>query len=93
MKKQLKKIPHFRSEDQERTFWSTHDSEEYIDWSSAKKVRFSRLKPSTTTISIRLPQSMLEDIKILAQKRDVPYQSMMKIMLDSKLREEKAISR
>jgi len=89
MKTIIKKIPHFRSEDEERKFWNTHDSTEYIDWKKAKKMRFSNLKPSTTTISLRLPQGMLEDIKVLAQKRDVPYQSMMKMMLDSKIREER----
>lgn len=89
MKKALKKIPRFKSEDAERRFWDTHDSTEYVDWSKAKHVRFPNLKPSTETISLRLPQSMLEDIKVMAQKRDVPYQSLIKIMLDSKIRDER----
>lgn len=89
MKKSLKKIPSFKNEDAERKFWDTHDSTEYIDWRKTKRVRFPNLKPSTETISLRLPQMMLEEIKVLAQKRDVPYQSLIKIMLDSKIREEK----
>lgn len=89
MKKTLKKIPKLKSEDAVRKFWDTHDSTEYIDWSKAKRVRFPNLKPSTETISLRLPQSMLEDIKVMAQKRDVPYQSLIKIMLDSKIREDR----
>ncbi|MBI4268689.1 BrnA antitoxin family protein [Candidatus Uhrbacteria bacterium] len=89
MKKTLKKIPTFKSDKAEARFWDTHDSTEYIDWSKAKRVRFPNLKPSTETISLRLPQGMLEEIKVLAQKRDVPYQSLMKIMLDSKIRDER----
>lgn len=88
MKKSLKKIPSFKSENAERTFWDTHDSTEYVDWSKAKRARFPNLKPSTETISLRLPQMMLEEIKVMAQKRDVPYQSLIKIMLDRTIREE-----
>jgi predicted DNA binding CopG/RHH family protein len=88
MKKKLKKIPYFKNEDQERAFWATHDSTEYIDWSKAKNVHFPFLRPSTRTISLRLPEHMLNDLKILAHQKDVPYQSLMKIMLDEKIREE-----
>ncbi len=76
-----KKIPNFASEKEESEFWSTHDSADYIDWSKAKKTKFPNLKPSTKTISLRLSESMLEDIKVLANKKDVPYQSLMKLML------------
>jgi predicted DNA binding CopG/RHH family protein len=83
-----KKIPKFENEDQERDFWASHDSTEYIDWEEAKRLRFPKLKPSTRTISVRLPQSMLEDLKILANKKDVPYQSLLKIYLAERIREE-----
>ena len=73
--------PKFESEDQERDFWATHDSTEYMDWSQARQVTFSRLKPSTRTIAVRLPESLLEELKLLANKRDVPYQSLPKIFL------------
>lgn len=86
--KQLKSIPQFKNEDEEREFWSVHDSSEYIDWSKAKKTKFPNLKPSTETISIRLPISLLESIKILANKKDVPYQSLIKILLSEKVKEE-----
>ncbi len=86
----LKTIPHFRSEDEERAFWRTHDSSQYLDWSRAKRARFPNLKPSTTTISLRVPQGMLDSIKVLAHKRDVPYQSLIKVMLDEKVKEEMA---
>jgi len=83
-----KTIPKFENEDQERDFWASHDSTEYIGWESAKRVKFPRLKPSTRTISIRLPESMLDDLKILANKRDVPYQSLLKIYLAERIKEE-----
>lgn len=76
-----KKIPKFNSEAEERLFWQNNDSSEYIDWSDAEEAVFSRLKPSTKTISIRLPESMIEELKLLANKRDVPYQSLLKIFL------------
>ncbi|MDP2630501.1 MAG: BrnA antitoxin family protein [Candidatus Uhrbacteria bacterium] len=88
MKKTFKKIPAFKTEAAEQKFWDSHDSTEYIDWHNAKRVRFPNLKPSTETISLRLPQGMLDQIKVMAQKRDVPYQSLIKVMLDSKVREE-----
>ena len=83
-----KKIPKFKSEDEEREFWATHDSSEYMDWKKAKKVVLSELKPSLKTISLRLPESMLEELKLLAHKRDVPYQSLLKIFLSEKITEE-----
>ena len=67
-----KKIPKFENEDQERYFWARHDSTEYIAWEEAKRQRFPNLKPSTRTISLRLPESMLDDLKMLANKKDVP---------------------
>jgi len=81
----LKPIPTFRTEAQERNFWETHDSTDYLDWSKVKRVRFPNLKPSTTRISIRLPVTLLEQIKIAANKRDVPYQSLIKIWLAEKV--------
>ena len=86
--KKVKKIPQFKSENEEREFWSESDSTEYIDWDKAKKVTFPNLKPSTKTISIRLPESMLEQIKTLANKRDVPYQSLLKIFLAERIDQE-----
>jgi predicted DNA binding CopG/RHH family protein len=77
----LKKIPEFKSEAEERAFWETHDSTEYVDWSKAKLARFPNLKPSTKTISLRLPESLLDRIKIEANKRDMPYQSLIKAWL------------
>jgi predicted DNA binding CopG/RHH family protein len=81
----LKAIPTFKTEADERKFWETHDSTDYIDWSKAERVRFPSLKPSTTAISIRLPLGLLEQIKIAANKRDVPYQSLIKMWLAEKV--------
>lgn len=84
-------IPQFSSEDEEREFWATHDSTDYVDWSRAvRDPVFSRLKPSTRTVSIRLPESLIAELKALANKRDVPYQSLMKIFLAEKVKEENA---
>lgn len=85
MPKRLKQAPKFASESEERAFWETHDSTDYLDWSKAVRVRFPNLKPSTTAISLRLPVSLLEQIKIAANKRDVPYQSLIKIWLAEKV--------
>lgn len=95
MKKQkiFKKIPVFKSEDEERRFWDTADTSEYFDWSKAQPVIFPNLKLSTETISLRLPAGLLAEIKQLANKRDVPYQSLMKIMLAQKLEEEQRVSK
>jgi predicted DNA binding CopG/RHH family protein len=84
----IKKIPKFKNEDEERTFWATHDSTEYINWKKAKKVLLSNLKPSVKSISLRLPESMIEELKLLANKKDVPYQSLLKIFLAERIGEE-----
>ena len=84
----LKKIPEFKSDEDEFDFWSTHDSTQYVDYSKGKKVLFSKLKPSTKTISIRLPESLIEHLKLLANKRDVPYQSLLKVFLSERVDEE-----
>jgi predicted DNA binding CopG/RHH family protein len=84
MRKKLKPIPRFRTEAQERRFWETQDSSAYVDWSKAERARFPNLKPSTTSISLRLPIALLERIKIAANKRDVPYQSLIKTWLAEK---------
>lgn len=88
MMKKLKKIPKFKTEDKERDFWSKADSTNYVDWSKAKRISFPKLKPSTKTISIRLPEHLIEGLKILANKRDVPYQSLIKIILNEKIDQE-----
>ena len=84
----LKKIPEFESEEQEREFWSEHDSSEHVDWSRAERVTLANLKPSTKTISVRLPESLLEELKLLANKRDVPYQSLLKLYLAERVKKE-----
>jgi len=81
-------IPQFENEAQEQEFWSSHDSTAYMDWRKAQPVTFGRLKPSTRTISIRLPAALLEDLKLLANKRDVPYQSLVKIFLAERVAQE-----
>ena len=83
-----KKLPKFNSEAEERLFWQQHDSSEYLDWSDAEEVVFSRLKPTTRKISIRLPESMIEELKLLANKKDVPYQSLLKIFLSERIDSE-----
>jgi len=80
-----KPIQRFKTEAEERKFWETHDSTAYVDWSKAERVRLPNLKPSTTAISIRLPVGLLEQIKIAANKRDVPYQSLIKMWLAEKV--------
>ena len=81
----LKPIPTFRSEAEERRFWETHDSMDYVDWSKAQRASFPNLKPTTRSISLRLPESLLERIKIAANKRDMPYQSLIKAWLAEKV--------
>jgi predicted DNA binding CopG/RHH family protein len=92
MSKRPKTVPKFRSEAEERRFWETHDSTDYVDWSKAKRVRLPNLKPSTTSISLRLPVTLLDRIKVAANKRDVPYQSLIKTWLAEKT-DEQASSR
>ena len=84
----LKTIPKFKNEDEERDFWSTHDSTDYVDWSKAKKIRFTNLRPSVRSISLRLPEALLERIKVLANRNDIPYQSLMKVYLSERVEEE-----
>jgi predicted DNA binding CopG/RHH family protein len=82
-------IPEFRSEDEEREFWAEHDSTEFVDWQGAPRRKFPNLKPTLRTISLRLPVSMIEDLKIMANKRDVPYQSLLKLFLAERLEKER----
>lgn len=91
-KRKLKPIPDFRSEAEEREFWASHDSMDYVDWSSARAVAFPNLKPSTETISLRLPAPLLADLKALANRRDVPYQSLLKVYLAERVSDEMAKS-
>lgn len=84
----MKKVPQFQSEEEEQAFWEKHDSTEFIDWSSARRVVLPNLRPSTKTISLRLPEHMLQELKLLANKRDVPYQSLLKIYLAERIEEE-----
>jgi predicted DNA binding CopG/RHH family protein len=84
----MKKLPKFKNEAHERRFWQKHDSSEYMDWSDAKEVALPKLKPSTRTISLRLPESTIEELKILANKRDVPYQSLLKVFLSERIAAE-----
>jgi len=84
----MKKIPKFKSENKEREFWADADSLEFIDWKKAKKIVLPDLKPSVKTISLRLPESMLEEIKLLANRKDVPYQSLMKMFLSERIEKE-----
>ena len=85
MRKTTKPFPTFESEAEERRFWESHDSADCVDWSRAERVRLPSLRPSTTSISLRLPVSLLERIKLAAHKRDVPYQSLIKTWLAEKL--------
>ncbi len=86
--KTLKKIPKFKSEKEEFEFWSTHDSTKYVDFSKGKRVAFSNLKPSVRTVSVRLPESLIAYLKVLANKRDIPYQSLMKMFLIERIQKE-----
>ena len=85
MSKQPKAVPKFANEAEERAFWETHDSTEYMDWAKAQRVVLPNLKPTTKTISLRLPQHLLDSIKAAANSRDVPYQSLIKVWLQEKL--------
>jgi predicted DNA binding CopG/RHH family protein len=88
MKKSTKTVPEFASEQEERRFWQGRDSSEYVDWSKARQVVLPNLKPTTNTISLRLPQHLLDSIKSAAHSRDVPYQSLIKVWLQEKLRDQ-----
>jgi len=89
----MKKVPKFRNEDSERDFWAQADSTEYIDWKKAKRTVLSELKPSQKTISLRLPEMMIEELKLLSNKVDVPYQTLIKIFLAERIKEELQASR
>ena len=84
-----KRVHEFRSEDEERRFWAENDSSEFIDWASASRRKLPNLRPSLRTISLRLPVSMIEDLKVLANKRNVPYQSLLKVFLAERLKKER----
>ena len=83
--KKKKRVPKHRNEDRERDFWASADSTEYVDWKKAQRVAFPDLKPSLKTISLRLPEMMLAELKAMANKRDVPYQSLLKIFLAERI--------
>ena len=83
-----KRIPKFRNEDSERRFWSKHDSTGFVEWKKGKRIVLSKLKPSSKTISIRLPEMMVEELKLLANKKDIPYQSLLKIFLAERIEAE-----
>lgn len=85
MTKKLKPMPKFKSEAEERAYWESHDSSDHVDWSKASRARMPNLMPSTKSISLRLPVRLLERIKIAANKRDVPYQSLIKVWLSEKV--------
>ncbi len=91
--KKLKEIPKFENEEQEREFWAKENSTEFIDWEQAESVVLPNLKPTTTTISLRMSESMLNKIRLVANKRDVPYQSLIKIFLKERLDEELKLSK
>ena len=78
-------IPDFKNEDEERAFWATHDSTDYVDWSKSRRVLFPNLKPATRAISLRLPSSMLDELRQMANQRDVPYQSLIKVFLRERI--------
>ena len=83
-----KPIPEFKNEDEERAFWANNDSSEYVDWSKAKRAVFPNLKPTTRAISLRLPEFMLDELRQLANQRDVPYQSLIKVFLRERIDQE-----
>ncbi len=86
--KKAKKIPILKNEDEERSFWKKSDAVDYVDWNASEKVVFSNLKPTTRTISLRLPEYILDELKLLAHKQDVPYQSLIKIFLKDRIDQE-----
>ncbi len=88
MPKKLKNIPNFKSEDEERAFWANHDSTEYVNWDESESTIFPKLKPTTKSISLRLPVPMLNELRLLANQRDVPYQSLIKMFLKERIDRE-----
>lgn len=87
--KKPKTLPTFRSEAEERDFWESHDSSDYVDWTKATQETLANLKPSTKTISLRLPESLLASIKAEANKRDIPYQSLIKVWLAADIKQSR----
>lgn len=87
--KKLKTVPVFKSDEEAGEFWMTHDTTEYLDWTKARRVTFPNLRPSTATISLRLPQGLLNELRILANERDVPYQSLLKVFLAERVAKER----
>jgi predicted DNA binding CopG/RHH family protein len=85
MRKKKSPLPQFKNEEEERAFWRDHDSSEYLDWKSAERVLFPNLKPSTKSISLRLPESLLDALRQMANERDVPYQSLIKMILQDRI--------
>ncbi len=83
-----KKVTRFKNEDEEREFWSSTDSTDYIDWESAEKIVLPNLKPSLKTISLRLPENFLNELKLLANKKNIPYQSLLKMCLAERVQSE-----
>ena len=88
MAQEDKKIPDFLSEDEERAFWATHDSAEYVDWDAAEEILLPKLKPTTQTISLRLSRMMLDELRAMANKRDVSYQALIKVFLKERIDQE-----
>ena len=88
-KKPMPKIPRFKSEREERAYWQRQESAAVVDWGAARRMTLANLKPSTATISLRLPEAMLEELKLLANQQDVPYQSLLKIFLAERLEQER----
>ena len=88
MKRELKDIPTFKNEEEERAFWATADSSDYLNWDNGEVTSFPKLKPSTKTISLRIPETMLNELRTIANKRDVPYQSLIKVFLKAKINSE-----
>ena len=91
--KELKKIPEFESLEAEARFWSTHDSTDFVDWSKSERTVFPNLKPTTESISLRLPSPLLARLKELANERDVPYQSLLKVYLSERIDRELGIKK
>jgi predicted DNA binding CopG/RHH family protein len=91
-RKALKPIPKFSSDEEAGEFWMTHDTTDYVDWTKARRVSFPNLRPSTATISLRLPQGLLNDLRVLANERDVPYQSLLKVYLAERIAKERRAS-
>ena len=87
--KKLKPIPKFKSDEEAVEFWMTHDTTDYFDWSKAQRITLPNLRPSTAMISLRLPQSLLSELRILANERDVPYQSLLKVFLAERIAKER----